>query len=381
MSSDFDGDPVFKGNKKLRSGHTTGTCAAAATKAALVMLFTQSIIEEVRIRTPKGVELDLKVEDAEFSNGRASCAVRKDGGDDADCTHGALIYSKVSLSPEGIDIEGGDGVGRITRKGLDQPVGNAAINSVPREMISRSVHEVCDEYGYSEGVDVLISVPGGEELAKKTFNPRLGIVGGISIIGTSGIVEPMSEKAMIDTMRVEMNVRRSSGSRYFMIVPGNYGKDFLRSYPKLSDDDSIKCSNFIGEALDSSLEFGAEGVIIVGNLGKMVKLGGGIMNTHSRYADCRMEILASCSLLAGIEGEKAAKVLGCLTTDDALDLINETGRMAEVMDVLMEKIAFHMDNRVRGEIETGAIVFSKKYGELCRTGNAADLIERIEEGR
>ena len=367
---------IFRQNRMMRLGHTTGTCAAAAAKAAAAMLIAQKPVTEVKIVVPKGTELQLAVEDPSFSGTEASCAVRKDGGDDIDCTHGALIYARVSLSDHGISIDGGKGVGRVTKNGLDQPAGNAAINRVPREMITRSVKEVCERYAYRGGVNVTISVPDGEELAKRTFNPRLGIIGGISIIGTSGIVEPMSEKAMIDTMRAEMSVRKAAGSRYFLIVPGNYGKEFVSA--NINEDDPIKCSNFVGEALDSSVEFGAEGALFVGNIGKMVKLAGGIMNTHSKYADCRMEILTSCALAAGLDNDVLAKIMGAATTDDALDVISAAGKIRDVTDVMIKRIAFHMDNRVRSKIKTGAIVFSSKHGELCRTDNANDLLKELE---
>ncbi|MDR2866010.1 MAG: cobalt-precorrin-5B (C(1))-methyltransferase CbiD [Methanomassiliicoccaceae archaeon] len=367
--------------RKLRCGHTTGTCAAAAAKAALMMLFSQMPVNAVMITTPNGTALHLNIEDGEFSEGSASCAVRKDGGDDTDCTHGTLVYAHVLLSEEGITISGGRGVGTVTKKGLDQPVGSAAINSTPRRMISDAVRDLCDKYSHKGGVSVVISVPEGEELAKGTFNPRLGIVGGISIIGTSGIVEPMSERAIIDTMKVEMNVRMSSGSKYLLVVPGNYGKDFVSSYPGLDDDAAIKCSNFIGEALDASLELGAEGILFVGNIGKMVKVAGGIMNTHSKYADCRMEILASCSLLAGMGNAEAAKILSCITADDALDIISDAGKMKDVMDIMAQKIGFHMNSRVRGKVRTGAMIFSSRYGELCRTDGADDLIRCLEGGQ
>ena len=370
---------VFRQNRMMRTGHTTGTCAAAASKAAAIMLLSQKTVNTVKIRVPKGAELLLNVEDPSFSGKDASCAVRKDGGDDIDCTHGALIYAHVSFSKEGITIDGGKGVGRVTKNGLDQPAGNAAINRVPREMITESVTEVCGSFGYRGGMNVIISVPDGEELAKRTFNPRLGIVGGISIIGTSGIVEPMSEKAMIDTMRAEMSVRKAEGSKYFLIVPGNYGKDFVSS--KIDEEIAIKCSNFIGEALDSSVEYGAEGILLVGNIGKMVKIAGGIMNTHSRYADCRMEILTSCALEAGLDLATLKKISEATTTDDALDAIAVTGRTKDVTDAMIKRIQFHMDARVRGKIMTGAIVFSSKHGELCRTGNANELLKALEEKR
>jgi cobalt-precorrin-5B (C1)-methyltransferase len=369
---------AIKEDTRMRTGHTTGTCAAAATKAALTMLLSQKAVGEVKIITPKGTELILPIEDPFFSGEAGSCAVRKDGGDDIDCTHGTLIYSYVSLSEKGVNIDGGKGVGRVTKNGLDQPVGNAAINRVPREMITNSVKEVCAEHGYKGGVNVIISAPDGEELAKRTFNPRLGIIGGISIIGTSGIVEPMSERAMIDTMRLEMNIRKAAGSKYFLIVPGNYGESFVASHPKLKDENVIKCSNFIGEALDSSLEFGAEGILLVGNLGKLVKVAEGIMNTHSKYADRRMDILASCSVTSGIDNDTVIRISECTTTDDALSVIEGTGKMNDVMDILITRIAYHLHERVNGHIRTGAVVFSSRYGEVCRTDNADDMIRMLE---
>jgi cobalt-precorrin-5B (C1)-methyltransferase len=374
-----NGTDVRNINRTLRTGHTTGSCAAAATKAAISMLFNQKNVDAVELMTPKGVLLKLNIENGKFTKERASCAVRKDGGDDPDCTHGTLVYADVSLTSSGISIDGGKGVGRVTKGGLDQPIGNAAINSTPRKMISSAVKEVCQAHGYEGGVSVVISVPEGETIAMNTFNPRLGIVGGISIIGTSGIVEPMSEKAMIDTTYLEMRVRRMSGSEYLLIVPGNYGKEFVKSYPLLKDEYAIKCSNFIGEALDSAVELNAKGVLLVGNLGKMVKVAGGIMNTHSKHGDRRMEILASAVTRAGMSAEISSSILGCNTTDDALDLIGGES-MQDVMDVLIRWISASMNDRVNRKIEVGAIVFSSKYGKLCSTENADTLAKMIGDG-
>jgi len=362
-------------DRKLRSGYTTGTCAAAASKAAAMMIFSQKPVNSVTITTPNGIELILNIEDMKMTGTSASCAVRKDGGDDIDATHGALIYSSVTLTEKDINIDGGEGVGRVTKKGVDQPVGNAAINRIPRKMITECIQEISSQNRYTRGFAIVISVPEGLEISKRTFNSRLGIVGGISIIGTSGIVEPMSEKAMIDTMRVEMKVHMGTGEEYLIAVPGNYGKDFLETYPDIPDESAIKCSNFIGEALDSALEFNAKGILFVGNLGKLVKVAGGIMNTHSKYADCRMEILASASVTAGLDIRDIKKILDCITTDDALDIIHAAGKMGDVCKILSEKTAFHLDNRVRGKIETAAIVFSSKYGKLFETENAKRIIK------
>ena len=213
---------IEKDGKQLRLGYTTGSCAAAAAKAAAWMLLTGKRKERISILTPKGVVLELAVLDIAMTQQRVSCAIQKDSGDDPDVTNGTLIYAEVSRSQEpGVFIEGGTGVGRVTKPGLDQPVGNAAINSVPRRMIQENLLEVMGLTDYSGGLNVVISVPDGERLASKTFNPRLGIVNGISILGTTGIVEPMSEKALVDTIGVELRQRRQSGAEYALLTPGN----------------------------------------------------------------------------------------------------------------------------------------------------------------
>jgi cobalt-precorrin-5B (C1)-methyltransferase len=366
---------VFVNNKKLKRGHTTGTCAAAATKAATEALLTGRNVESVRIHTPKGITLDLSVEDLQIGEGYASCAVRKDGGDDIDATHGTLVYSKVSKSESGINIDGGFGVGRVTRKGLDQPVGNAAINHVPRSMIKEAVEDVRFSSDYQGGFDVVISVPEGEEIAKKTFNPRLGITGGISILGTSGIVEPMSETALINTIKVEMNMR-SQGNKVLLVVPGNYGKEFSQSIPGIDPEKAVKCSNFIGEMLDYACEIDRD-IVLVGNLGKLVKLAAGIMNTHSRNADARMEVLAANAAMAGASMECIKRVMECISTDDALDVINEENLIDDVSKLLIDKIEFYMNHRTGGSIRTSAVLFSSVYGLLGKTSLADEMLDEI----
>ena len=371
-----DGLHVFVNNKVLRCGHTTGTCAAAASKAAAMMLLTGQEVRSSEIATPKGVVLDLPVEDITMSEDRVRCAVRKDGGDDIDATHGALVYSEVIRCPEGISIDGGIGVGRVTRKGLDQPVGNAAINRVPRSMITEAVADVMDSCGYTGGLDIVISVPQGLEISLKTFNPRLGIVGGISILGTSGIVEPMSESAIVRTITTEMDMLSENGADVILAVPGNYGKDFADTIG-VDSDGAVKCSNFIGETLDHACELGTD-LLLIGNLGKLVKVAGGIMNTHSRNADCRMEILASYSAMAGADIDTVRRVMGCISTDDALDVINESGLIPKVSELLAERVEYHMNHRTGGGIKTGAIVYSSVYGLLFKTSLADKLLQRVK---
>ena len=220
---------IVKDGKKLRLGYTTGSCAAAAAKAATWMLLSGRRKERISLLTPKGIRLELSVEEIQMEADAVSCAIRKDSGDDPDATRGTLVFARARRTDApGVTIDGGQGVGRVTKRGLDQPVGAAAINSVPRRMIRENVEEVCRALDYPGGIEILVSVPEGEALARKTFNPRLGIVGGISILGTTGIVEPMSEQALVDTIRVELRQRRESGADYVLLTPGNYGADFIR---------------------------------------------------------------------------------------------------------------------------------------------------------
>lgn len=363
-------------NRRMRCGHTTGTCAAAASKAAAEALLTHRMVQTVSISTPKGIVLDLPVEDITVDGDSVRCAVRKDGGDDIDATDGLLIYATVSRTDGGIEIDGAEGVGRVTRKGLDQPVGNAAINRVPRQMITEALTDVMSATGYSGGLKTVISVPKGIETAKRTFNPRLGIEGGISILGTSGIVEPMSETALIDTIKTEMRMRVANGAHTLLVVPGNYGKDFTDNISGIDPEFAVKCSNFIGDMLDYAVELKAD-VLLVSNLGKLVKVAGGIMNTHSRNADCRMEILAANTALAGGSMESVKRIMDCISTDDALDVIESEGLIGKVSERLMDRIEFYMNHRTGGSICTGAILFSSVYGLLGKTSAADELIGKI----
>ena len=372
---------VYKNHKKLRYGYTTGSCAAAASKAAAAMLLSGKEISYVELHTPKGIDLRLEVLDISREDNAVSCAIQKDGGDDPDVTNGILIYAKVSREPADeaqIIIDGGIGVGRVTKPGLEQPVGAAAINKVPRQMIRENLEAVCEQYHYHGKLSVVISIPSGVELAAKTFNPRLGIVGGISVLGTSGIVEPMSEQALIDTIRVEMRQKLANGMEYLLVVPGNYGIDFLDQYGHgLQLEDAVKCSNFVGEALDAAVEFGAKGVLLVGHIGKFVKLAGGIMNTHSHNADARMELLTVHAALLGAPVELLQKMMECVTTDDALKYLKEADLMEPVMERIMEKMEFYVNQRAQHQLELGVITFSNVFGILCQTKNVPDLVKKI----
>ncbi|MEZ3424980.1 MAG: cobalt-precorrin-5B (C(1))-methyltransferase CbiD [Lachnospiraceae bacterium] len=370
---------VYKNHKKLRCGYTTGTCAAAATKAAVRMLLTQVPVKEIKINTPKGITLNLEILDITITDNYVICAVKKDAGDDADCTNGILVYSKASFEPSGIIIDGGTGIGRITKPGLEQPEGAAAINSVPRKMIKQAALEELENAGLESGLKIIISSPEGEELAKKTFNPRLGIKGGISILGTSGITEPMSEKALIDTIYIEMKQKKSQYKykEVLLISPGNYGRNFAMETWGINLEQGLKCSNFIGETLDMAFMLGFKKILFIGHIGKLIKIAAGIMNTHSKVADARMETLCSCAVLAGCNIETACNILQCTTTDEVIPILERQNILNKTMDIMLGKILANMKNRTENQIEIEVIVFSNQAGTLAMSSKASEFIKML----
>ena len=381
---------VYKNQKKMRCGYTTGTCAAAAAKAAAQMLLSGRKVTEVSVRTPSDITLTLPVCEIQMKAHAVSCAVQKDSGDDPDITNKILIFAEVSyihnnsnivndtaaVKPQ-IIVDGGVGIGRITKKGLARPVGAAAINPVPLKMIEAALKETAEAFGYEGGLQAVISAPQGVEIAKKTFNPQLGITGGISILGTSGIVEPMSEQALIETIRTEMKMHLADGEQTLLITPGNYGQDFLHETLKIELKRSIKCSNFIGDTIDMGCELGAKGMLFVGHIGKLVKLGAGIMNTHSKMADGRMEILAACAVRAGAGIEAVRNILDCVTTDAALELLKNEKILGKTMEQLMLQIDACLQKRGGDNMQIGAVVFSNEYGLLGKTEQADELLLKI----
>lgn len=368
---------VTAGGKRLRCGYTTGTCAALAAAAAARLLLTGRAPETVSLHTPKGWNVEVPVETPCLEGGAACCCVTKDGGDDVDATHGLPICARVeAIAGEGILLQGGSGVGRVTRPGLDQPVGEWAINHIPRQMIREAVDAVRRELDEPGGLCVTIFVPGGEEAARKTFNPHLGIEGGISILGTSGIVEPMSVKAIVETTALELRQAAASGARQLVLTPGNYGMEFLTrggvSLPR--EIPVVRCSNFIGEALDGAGAEGFASVLLVGHIGKLVKLAGGIMNTHSRWADGRAELFCAHAALCGADRDTARALMDSATADQCLAVLDRAGLRAAVMSSLLEAVQRHLDRRAAGQFAVGAVTFSNQYGLLGMTRGAKEIL-------
>jgi cobalt-precorrin-5B (C1)-methyltransferase len=367
--------------KRMRRGYTTGTCAAAAARAAAAILLDGAGDPEetrfVEIATPSGRRLRLRPEDISREDGAVSCAVRKDAGDDPDITDGILVYVRVEKSAgSGIMIEGGRGVGRVTKPGLDAPPGAAAINRTPLRMIRENVETVRERYGYEGGLKVSISIPGGEELARRTFNPELGIVGGLSILGTSGIVEPMSDDGFIGAIEAELRVLRAGGEYKALITPGNYGRDFLASrYGELSSN-PVKCSNYVGDALDIAAGMGFRYLLLAGHIGKLIKLAVGSFNTHSKYGDPRMVIFAAHAGLAGGGRELIARIMDCATTESAIGLLVEAGLWGTVKESIFDAVQKTLDRRCGEKLSAGAVLFSSQWGFLGCTVRGEELLSR-----
>lgn len=373
----------------MRYGFTTGSCAAAAAAAACYMLLTGRKKEEMTILTPKGISYTAKLVDISINESSAACAIVKDGGDDPDITTGAHIVAEAAFLPkeslqkdktdavQQIIIRGGKGVGRVTKPGLDQPVGEAAINHVPREMIEKEVRRICALCDYNGKLQVTISVPEGEEIAQKTFNPRLGITGGISILGTSGIVEPMSSQALLDTIQVELRQQKAMGQQMIAVTPGNYGLDFMKEAFAYDLDKSVKCSNFIGNTIDMAAETGFCGMLLTGHIGKLVKVSGGIMNTHSKEGDCRMELLAAAALKSGGSKTQALEILEAVTTEEGIRLLQEGGNLQKTMQILMEKIMFYLQKRAAGRLQIECMMYANGYGLLAESSGAEAMLETL----
>ncbi len=375
----------------MKSGFTTGSCAAAAAKAAAIMLFENKEIGSVSIMTPSGVMFNTALSDVMLTDGpSASCAVKKPSSDDPDVTAGMLIYAKAEFltpfcgsKPQGtagvnVMIEGGEGIGKVTKPGLDRPVGDYAINSVPRSMIESEVRAVADEFEYTGTIRIVISAPEGAKIAEKTFNPRLGIEGGISVIGTSGVVEPMSTRAIIDTIRVELSQKKALGEKIAVVSPGNYGFAFMKEHYDYDLDRAVKCSNYIGDTIDIARAAGFEGMLLVGHVGKLIKVSGGVMNTHSKEGDGRMELMAEAAVFAGAGDGVVADILESVSTEEAYRIMLEAGIEDKCFEHIMDKIAFHLKKRAI-DMNIECIVYSSVYGLLGRTEGAEQMMREAME--
>ncbi len=367
-------DFVFIEHKAYRKGYTTGSCATAAAKVAALMAITQQNISQVSIVTPSGVVLDLEVCESVFEPHAATAAIRKDGGDDVDVTHGMLIYARVELNESGvIMIDGGVGIGRVTRKGIRHELGAAAINEVPKQSIENAVREVI---GQEKGANVLIFAPEGIDRARQTFNPRLGIEGGISILGTTGIVTPMSDDSWKSSISLEMQMKRSEGLEQLILVPGNYGESFARQMG-MNSNQVVIMSNFVRHTLKEAEHLGFKQILLLGHLGKLIKVAAGIFHTHSHIADGRIEMLIAGLALLGVQRDFLMQIDECKTTEAAMVLIEDAGfhevyrEIAKRIKLRAEQLSVYGKNPLQVE----AIVCALDGRILGSSALLSDLVE------
>ena len=343
----------------MRFGYTTGSCATAAAKAAAIGLFTGNIPDEIEIDTPASVKLRLKIHHRQLSADEAACAVQKDAGDDPDVTNGCYVHAKVMRNfAQTIEIDGGEGVGRVTKPGLQVPVGHAAINPVPRRMIEGAVKEVI---GNGCGLKIVISVPEGKVLGEKTFNPKLGIIGGISIIGTTGIVRPMSEDAFKTSLLCGLDIAQGIGYETVVLVPGSLGERSTLNLFDIPKDQVIQISNFVGFMLTAAGQRNFKRIILAGHPGKLAKLLRGDFQTHSAVSKPANDILIDIieqqvqngGQESGVGGQKTETRL----PDAMLNHLKEVSTVEGIVELLREYKYLSIMNEVAEKVETKVLEF------------------------
>ncbi len=398
----------------MRSGYTTGTCAAAAVLAAAWHTFAGRDSSRCQVELPGGGKAEIEARRAEPETAADGCvwfSVKKDAGDDPDITDGALIQAAVEPlekreqddrgreREEGLwyrseeypflFLTGGPGIGVVTRPGLACPPGFYAINPVPRTMIFRTAGQLYRSLGMRGDYLIRIRIPGGEALAEKTFNPKLGICGGLSVLGTSGIVRPMSEEALTETIRLEIHMRAAAGEDSLILVPGNYGERFLKENLGISPKWAVHCSNFVAFSIRTAVRENMKHILFTGHMGKLVKVAGGAPNTHSRYGDRRMEILAESLERTAGDPERLQKslsradledvkrqILACNTVDGAIGILDGKGIREPVMADVTERIREQMDRWSGGKTEIQVLTFSEVYGILGMSSRCGLMIEK-----
>lgn len=348
---------IVKDGKKLRCGYTTGSCAAGAAKAAALGIIYGKIPDEVQIDTPAGIVLNLKIKDKYLGKDFASCCIVKDAGDDPDATNGIKIYARVSIREDNdIVIDGGEGIGTIKMDGFWGKKGDKAINRVPRKMIESEIRKIS-----SKGFDVLIYAPEGMEIAKNTFNSNIGIEGGISIIGTTGIVEPMSEEALLKSIYMDIDLAFEK-SKNICLCLGNYALDFIKGIP--FEGEKVKISNFIGDSISYCKYKGLNKVLLVGNIGKLSKLSIGVFNTHSRICDGRIEAFVYHLALLNAPFSLLKKIKECKTAEEALKICMNEGYKNIGVEMKKSCIKRIKDYVKDDDFNIDVIIYSMEFGML-----------------
>ena len=335
--------------KNLRSGYTTGACAAAGVKAAFLFM-AGADWNTVDLTALDGTPLTIPVKSVTETAEGIRAEVVKFSGDDPDITNGASVFTTVELSDEaGIEFCAGEGVGTVTKRGMSLPVGEPSINEGPRKLIRNVIEEMTGRT--DTGARVTIAIPAGVELAKKTLNPVLGIEGGISVIGTTGVLRPMSEEAFKDSLVPQIDVALAASEPVLVFVPGKIGEKIALSLG-VPQTALIETSNFIGFMLDRA----AERILILGHTGKLVKVAAGVFHTHNRIADARLETLAAYAAAEGLAQDDVRAVLGSNTTEDAMEIISGAGLMDRVCSVIAERVHIRAERYLFGKVQVGALM-------------------------
>ena len=342
-------------NKKLRTGYTTGSCATASSKAGILSIINQKKIEEVNIILPKGSRLEIKINSCEFSLDSAKCSVIKDGGDDPDVTHGAEIFVDVQLTNNigEIDIDGGEGVGRVTKPGLGLEIGSAAINPTPKKMIVENVREVGEELLKKNGVSIKVSVPKGKELGPKTDNPRIGIMGGISILGTSGIVIPYSTASFAAAIRQQISVVNTMNDDNVVLTTGGRSEDYARKIIELPDHSFIQMGDFSGYTIKQCAKQGLKKAYVAGFIGKLAKMAAGVKQTHVKGGKVDMKFLSELAKRCDANSDTIAKILGANTARNVQEIIMEDkveGFFDEITKETYNQMRQHSEEKIPVEV-------------------------------
>lgn len=360
----------------MKGGYTTGSCATAGMKASLRALLDGQIEESLYVEGPQGQHIEVPIESVEIiSPNRARACVIKDAGDDPDVTHGTEIVTEVELNDSGVlAFRAGPGVGTVTKVGLQIPPGQPAINPGPRAMMQLVFDEFCWR---GRGCTVTISVPQGQDLAKKTLNHTLGIEGGISIIGTTGVVKPMSEEGFKNSLVPQLEVMKANGCQTAILVPGRIGQDIAEESLGLHKNQMAETSNFIGFMLEQAVRIGFKRVLIIGHIGKLIKLASGSFHTHNRMSDGRMETLVAFAALEGASQLVCQEIYRCQTTEGAMKIIDREG-LQGVYQRIVERATLRSERYVAQDAQVG-IIIATLDGQIITMSDRAKSILQAED--
>ena len=343
---------------KMRTGFTTGTCATAGAKAALLSIMNQTKTDSIDVTLPKKSQIKIKIKDCKFSKNTAMCIVIKDGGDDPDVTHGAEIITEITLTerPGEIEIDGGEGVGRVTKPGLGLEIGSAAINPTPKKMIRENISEIAQDLLGNHGVKVMISVPKGRDLAMKTDNPRLGIIGGISILGTSGIVVPYSTASFAASIRQSIEVTRAMGDDTVVLTTGGRSEDFTRKLFDLPDHCFVQMGDFSGYTVQVCAKNGIKKAYVAGFIGKLAKMSMGVKQTHVTGSKVDMEFLSGLAKRCGAPQDVQDAIKKANTARHVFEIINEKN-ISGFFDTICEEAHRQLGKYSENKFEIKVIMF------------------------